>query len=187
MDLPSQTLYLAQGRIKSASKPLSEFRLGMSIECRASDEILPAQNLNRRHRHLTKKSERWRRPKTHELANGIRPPPFAPLTGSPILSCANSVTCKPRPLPYSGKIASLQQAPQLHNLVLCLACHMPRSIIGLGILQHHCSALVRRDSPSCLIRKPAVWMLDVRLCQLGQSRTEIIICRVRATTTPTTF
>ena len=28
------------------------------------------------------KSERWRRPTTHELANEVRPPPFAPLSGS---------------------------------------------------------------------------------------------------------
>ena len=42
VDLSTQTPYLVQGRIEPAAKPLSEFRLGMSIPCRSSDEILPA-------------------------------------------------------------------------------------------------------------------------------------------------
>ena len=53
MDLSSQTFYLVQGRIKPAKKPLSEFRFGMRIPSRSPDEILPTQNINRRHRHLT--------------------------------------------------------------------------------------------------------------------------------------
>src|SRR5260370_20171146 len=53
VDLSSQTLDLVQGRVEPTAKPLSEFRLGMSIPSRPSNKILPAQNLNRRHRHLT--------------------------------------------------------------------------------------------------------------------------------------
>src|SRR5229473_2408284 len=53
VDLSSQTLYLVQRRVEPATKPLPEFRFGMSIPRRSSNEIFPAQNLNRRHRHLT--------------------------------------------------------------------------------------------------------------------------------------
>ena len=42
VDLSSQTLYLVQGHIESATKPLFEFRFGMSIPCRSPNEILPA-------------------------------------------------------------------------------------------------------------------------------------------------
>src|SRR5437763_3934876 len=49
MDSPSQTLYLVQRRIEPTTKPLSEFRFGMSIPSRSPDEITPSQNLNCRH------------------------------------------------------------------------------------------------------------------------------------------
>src|SRR5262249_4589327 len=43
---------------------------------------------------LTAKSERWRRPTTHEFANGARPPPFAPLTGWPCCTFLPQLSCK---------------------------------------------------------------------------------------------
>jgi len=49
VDLTSQTLYLVQRDIERTAEPLFEFRPGMSIPSRPSDEILPAQYLNRHH------------------------------------------------------------------------------------------------------------------------------------------
>jgi len=68
VNLPSEAPDLSRGRLKSTTKPFSEFRLCMVVPAGEPDEILfPAQNLNRCHKLLNDKTERCGRPKASDF------------------------------------------------------------------------------------------------------------------------